>query len=69
MLKLQIIVGSTREGRNAEGVLRWALPLAKANTDFEVEVLDLREWPLPMFKETLATVGEILPIPPTLTRS
>jgi NAD(P)H-dependent FMN reductase len=58
MLKLQMIVGSTREGRSAEGVLRWALPLARANKDFEVEVLDLRDWPLPMFQETFATVGD-----------
>jgi NAD(P)H-dependent FMN reductase len=58
MLKLQIIVGSTRDGRSADGVLRWALPLAQANPDFSVEVLDLRDWPLPMFQESLATVGD-----------
>ena len=57
MLKLQIIVGSTREGRHAGRVLEWVLPLAR-NT-FEVEVLDLREWPLPMFQEVVANMGTL----------
>jgi hypothetical protein len=35
MLKLQIIVGSTREGRHADAVLRWLLPVAKAHGAFD----------------------------------
>jgi NAD(P)H-dependent FMN reductase len=58
MLRLQIIVGSTREGRHADAVLRWLAPVAKAHSAFETEVLDLREWPLPFFQETLATIGD-----------
>ena len=58
MLKLQIIVGSTREGRHADAVLRWLLPVAKAHGAFDAEVLDLREWSLPFFQETLATIGD-----------
>jgi NAD(P)H-dependent FMN reductase len=58
MLKLQIVIGSTREGRQADAVVRWLAPLAKAHGAFEVEVLDLREWPLPLFQETMATVGD-----------
>jgi NAD(P)H-dependent FMN reductase len=58
MLKLQIIVGSTREGRNADLVLRWAAPMAGASGAFDAETLDLREWPLPFFQETAATVGD-----------
>jgi NAD(P)H-dependent FMN reductase len=58
MLKLQIIVGSTREGRHADAILRWLTPIATAHGAFEVEVLDLRDWPLPFFQETLATVGD-----------
>lgn len=59
MLKLQIIVGSTREGRQADTILKWLLPAAKAHGTFEVELLDLREWPLPFFQETLATLGDL----------
>jgi NAD(P)H-dependent FMN reductase len=58
MLKLQIIIGSTRDGRNAEPVFRWLLPLAQAHGAFEVETLDLRDWKLPMFQDTLQTVGD-----------
>jgi NAD(P)H-dependent FMN reductase len=58
MLRLQIIIGSTREGRNADPVCRWFLPVAEAHGAFEVETLDLRHWPLPFFQETIATVGD-----------
>lgn len=58
MLRLQIIVGSTREGRLADPVLRWLGPAAKAHKDFEVEILDLRGWPLPFFQENMATIGD-----------
>src|SRR4051812_34914781 len=58
MLKLQVIVGSTREGRNSDPVLRWLTPVLKARRDFEVEQLDLRDWPLPFFQETMATLGD-----------
>jgi NAD(P)H-dependent FMN reductase len=40
--RLQIIVGSTREGRHADAVLRWLLPAAAAHGGFDAEVLDLR---------------------------
>ena len=58
MLKLQVIIGSTREGRNADSVCRWFLPVAQSHGAFEVETLDLRDWPLPFFQETIATVGD-----------
>ena len=58
MLRLQIIVGSTREGRNADSVCRWLLPMTQSHGAFEVETLDLRDWPLPFFQETIASVGD-----------
>lgn len=58
MLKLQLIIGSTREGRNADSVCRWLVPVVQSRDDFETEILDLRDWPLPMFQETIATVGD-----------
>jgi len=59
MLRLQIIVGSTREGRHADAVLRWLAPVAKAHPAFETEVLDLREWPLPIFQEVITKMGDL----------
>jgi NAD(P)H-dependent FMN reductase len=57
--KLQIIVGSTRPTRSADLVLPWITKTAAAHGGFEVEVLDLRDWPLPIFSEHLGTLGDI----------
>ena len=59
MSRLQIIVGSTRPERNADRVLPWVTRRAEENESFEVEVLDLRDWPLPMFQEHAGTIGDI----------
>ena len=50
-MKIQIIFGSTREGRNGEKVCKWITEIAKNNKDFETEVLDLKELDLPMFHD------------------
>lgn len=59
MTVLHIIVGSTRPERQADAVARWVANRASANAEFEVEVLDLRDWPLPMFSEGPKTVGDM----------
>jgi len=56
--KLKIIIGSTRPGRAADRVAPWVIDRAGRHGAFEVEVLDLREWPLPFFQETRETVGD-----------
>ena len=58
MLKVHMIIGSTREGRNADSVCHWLLPAIRAHEALEVEALDLRDWPLPFFQETIATVRD-----------
>ncbi len=58
MSKLQVIVGSTRPTRAAERVVPWVLRRASAHGPFDVELLDLREWPLPMFGEHAGTIGD-----------
>jgi len=59
MSKLLVIVGSTRPGRAADLVLPWVTSRAGAHQGFEVEVADLRDWPLPIFTEHRATIGHI----------
>jgi NAD(P)H-dependent FMN reductase len=58
MSRLQIIIGSTRPGRAADLVAPWVIERARNHGAFDVEVLDLRDWPLPMFAETRDTVGD-----------
>jgi NAD(P)H-dependent FMN reductase len=58
MLSLKIIIGSTRPGRAADHVVPWIVDRAKEHGAFSVEVLDLRDWPLPPFGETFQTVGD-----------
>ena len=56
--KLHIIVGSTRDARAAEPVAQWVHQRATEHGGFDVTLLDLRDWQLPMFAETLATIGD-----------
>jgi len=65
MLSLKIIVGSTRPGRAADLVIGWVSSAARAHGAFEVDVLDLRDWPLPIFGENFATLGD--PAHPTFS--
>ncbi|MFD2420506.1 NADPH-dependent FMN reductase [Amycolatopsis pigmentata] len=56
--RLQVIVGSTRPGRAADQVFPWVVRRASEHGRFEVELIDLRDWPLPMFQETMESVGD-----------
>jgi len=58
MTKIAIILGSTRPGRNGEAVAAWVLEQAKARTDAEYELVDLRDHPLPHLDEAIpASMG------------
>jgi NAD(P)H-dependent FMN reductase len=57
-VRLQVIVGSTRPTRAADKVLPWVTGRAAVHEAFETEVLDLRDWPLPMFGEHLGSIGD-----------
>jgi len=65
MLSLKVIVGSTGPGRAADLVIGWISSAARAHGAFEVDVLDLRDWPLPIFGENFATLGD--PAHPTFS--
>jgi NAD(P)H-dependent FMN reductase len=49
--RIAIIVGSTRPTRYADAPTQWMLKQAQARDDLEVEVVDLRDHPLPFFDE------------------
>ncbi len=59
MSKLLVIMGSTRPTRAADRIVPWVLSQAQAHGGFEVELVDLRDWPLPFFAEHFGTIGDM----------
>ena len=57
MIKVAIIVGSTRPGRNAAAVARWVHDLASTRADAEYELIDIETFNLPLLDE---------PVPPSM---
>src|SRR5437764_13908374 len=57
MLKVGIIVGSTRPGRKAEAVAQWVHEIARKRTDADFEVVDIQDFNLPLLDE---------PVPPSM---
>jgi NAD(P)H-dependent FMN reductase len=53
MLKIGIIIGSTRPGRKGEAVAKWVLEFAKKRSDAEYELLDIEEYNLPLLDEEM----------------
>jgi len=49
--KIAIIVSSTRKGRFADIPTKWIEAQARARCDMDVEVVDLRDYPMPFFDE------------------
>jgi NAD(P)H-dependent FMN reductase len=57
MVKLAIIIGSTRPGRKAEAVARWVHQIAQKRSDAQFEVVDIQTFNLPLLDE---------PVPPSM---
>ena len=53
MLKIAIILGSTRPHRNGEAVARWAYGLTRQRGDGDCDLIDLREMNLPLLDEAI----------------
>jgi NAD(P)H-dependent FMN reductase len=57
ILKVGIILGSTRPGRNGEAVSQWTYETANKRSDADFELVDIRDFNLPLLDE---------PIPPSM---
>ena len=57
MLRIAIIIGSTRPGRNGEAVAKWVYKIAQKRSDAEFELVDIKDFNLPLLDE---------PVPPSL---
>ena len=53
MLKLAIIIGSTRPERVGESVARWVYQIAQQRRDAECELVDIRDFNLPLLDEPI----------------
>lgn len=51
MLKIGIIIGSTRPGRVGEAVAKWVFEQSKTRTDAEYELADIKDYDLPLLDE------------------
>ena len=54
MTKIGIITGSTRPGRNSVQVAEWVKSIADKRGDAEYEIVDLKEYNLPMYAEPIS---------------
>jgi NAD(P)H-dependent FMN reductase len=57
VLKIGIIIGSTRPGRVAEQVAGWVYEMASKRNDAEYELVDIADYNLPIYDE---------PVPPSM---
>lgn len=54
MIKIGIILGSTRPNRVGEGVAKWVYEVAKSEGGAEFELIDLRDQNLPLLDEPIS---------------
>src|SRR6201987_4301825 len=57
MLRIAIIIGSTRPGRNGQAVAKWVYQIAQKRSDAEFELVDIKDFNLPLLDE---------PVPPSM---
>jgi NAD(P)H-dependent FMN reductase len=59
MLRIAVIIGSTRPGRKGEAVAKWAYEIARKRGDADFELVDIKDFHLPLLDE---------PMPPMLAQ-
>jgi NAD(P)H-dependent FMN reductase len=56
MLKVGIIVGSTRPGRKAAAVAKWAHDILRSRKDAKFEMVDIEDYKLPLLDEPMPPI-------------
>lgn len=54
MIKIKVIIGSTRQGRFGDKPAKWIFGQATNKGEIETELLDLRDYPMPFFDEPIS---------------
>ena len=53
-MKLAVVIGSTRPNRQTIKQAKWVASSAKQDDDLEVEMIDLADYPMPLFDEPMS---------------
>jgi NAD(P)H-dependent FMN reductase len=53
-MKLAVIIGTTRQGRQTPRQAAWVVKSAEATPDVDVELVDLEDYPMPFFDEPVS---------------
>jgi len=56
MMRIAIIIGSTRPGRKAEAVAKWVYEIAQNRSDAEFELVDIKDFDLPLLDEPVSPI-------------
>jgi NAD(P)H-dependent FMN reductase len=56
MIRIAIIIGSTRPGRKSEAVARWVFDIASKRSDASFEVVDIAAFDLPLLDEAMPPI-------------
>jgi len=56
MLRIAIIIGSTRPGRKAEAVAKWVYEISQNRIDAEFELVDIKDFDLPLLDEPVSPI-------------
>ena len=54
MLRVAIIIGSTRPGRKADAVAKWVYEIAQKRGDAEFDLVDIKDFNLPLLDEPIS---------------
>ncbi len=65
-MKLKVILSSVRDGRQGEKVARWVMDELASDTQFESELLDLKNYQFPYFEDALPSSQLHMPYEPKL---
>src|SRR5258706_10947380 len=56
MFRIAIIIGSTRPGRKGEAVAKWVYEIAQKRSDAEFELVDIKDFNLPLLDEPVSPI-------------
>jgi NAD(P)H-dependent FMN reductase len=67
-LKIQVILGSTRQGRFGDKPAHYVLGELEKRPDVQAELIDLRDWPLPFFDHPVSPMRTKITEPPIVPK-